>query len=895
MLRLLLIVLAFAKAGAASMPLIPGDPIDCFAMSGPGMLSKVDVSGMPFTRALHVKTGTVAISANPWDIRPRCFNTAAAAKDDTILAVFWMRTTTTVSSDGKGLTTFVLERNDSPYTKSVTFTTAAGVDWKRIEMPFRIAEGYAANAYNFSFWVTFANQEIEIGGLTVQNYGPNVPFSELNLASWPYEGHDASAPWRAAAAQRIERYHKGDIVIVVKDESGNPVPAATVHLKMKNHAFGFGTAVAGDVIQRTDADGQNYRAALKRLFNKVVTENALKWPFFEAGWGKQQADFMLPWFAANGFQMVRGHNVIWPGLSNLPQDVQSMLKSNPVDKETLRKRIDDHIATMLAYTKDKVTEWDVLNEPVTNTDIQAALGNAEMAVWFQKAKEADPSIKLYVNDYNIVEAGGYDLQHINAFYTLLQQMLANGAPIDGIGLQSHFDTNLTPPDRVYELLDKWASFGKDLQVTEFDVSPGDEQVQADYTRDYLTICFSHPAVRGFLIWGFWEGAHWRPQAAMIRKDWTTKPNYDVWNDLIYKQWWTDIQGQTGPDGVFRARGFLGGYDVDVTANGTTRTYPLSFNSNSQPTYVQTGKTMTGVIAPNGIVNAASFQPGPVAPGEMITIFGTGFGPATVAKAAYDDTGFLPTMVGDTGVLFDGVAAPMIYSVSGQVSAIVPYSVQGSTSVQVEYQGISTNPVSLPVATAAPGVFACATRVPFPPPPAVLVNFSAPGGPKISCQNDYVAPGPASIVGLFITGEGQTQLAIETGKLPKPPEFPAPAQPIEVTFGGIPAQPCPLTFSGLVYAGVTQLNVCVPQGVPDGASVPITVSVGGITSVVASTAIQSNWKVIWSDEFDGPAGSLPDPKKWTYDLGGGSMTICTSRLHRRNSGESGCSNTRSFFC
>ena len=79
-------------------------------------------------------------------------------------------------------------------------------------------------------------------------------------------------------------------------------------------------------------------------------------------------------------------------------------------------------------------------------------------------------------------------------------------------------------------------------------------MQADYARDFLTICFSHPAIRGFLMWGFWEGAHYKPIAAMIRRDWSTKPNYTVWNDLLYNRWWTDERGTTGPDDVWRTRG-----------------------------------------------------------------------------------------------------------------------------------------------------------------------------------------------------------------------------------------------------------------------------------------------------------------------------------------------------
>ncbi len=580
------VVLAVAIVPAAfcadPFALVQGDPLSCFQMSGAGSMTRVSVSSMPFATAIRVRTGAIPANANAWDIRPRCFTTLAARQDDVVVAAFWMRTVSAAA--GKGLATFVVERGTAPYTKSVSFTAATQSDWRRVEVPFTMAETYAAGGYNLSFWTTFANQEIEIGGFTILDYGHGVPFHQLGLTAWPYDGHAPDAGWRAAATERIERLRKGDIVVAAKDESGNPILNAQVHVRMKRHAFGFGTAVAGDVIQRQNDDGQRYRDALKTLFNKVVTENALKWPAFES-YGRAQADFMLPWFAANGITMVRGHNLIWPGARNLPRDVQSMLMTSPVDVAALRERTDSHIEQLMSYARGKVTEWDVLNEPYTNKDLHGALGEAEMAAWFQKARAADPSAKLYINDYSNVESGGYDLPHINGYYSIIQKILAAGGPIDGIGLQAHFNTNLTPPDRVIEVLDQFAALGKDLQITEFDIDLPDEQIQADYTRDFLTLCFSHPAMKGFLIWGFWEGAHWLPRGAMIRKDWTTKLNYDVWNDLLFHQWWTDVEGTTGADGVFRTRGFLGDYEVDVTVDGKTRTIPFTIQSNVEPATV----------------------------------------------------------------------------------------------------------------------------------------------------------------------------------------------------------------------------------------------------------------------------------------------------------------------
>ena len=857
----LLVICAAGAAFAASTPMIPTpDPLTCFAMSGSATQGTVDVSGMPFSTALHLKTGAVASSANSWDIRTRCFSSNAAAKDDTGLAVFWMRTT--ASTEGKGYTTFVLERNDSPYTKSASFTVAAGSDWKKVEIPFSMAETYAANAYNFSFWITFPNQEIEIGGLTIQNYGNKYPYSSLNLTTWPYAGRAADAPWRLAAAARIEKYRKGDIVVVVKDDSGKPVANAQVHLKMKRHAFGFGTAVANDILSQNTSDADKYRQALKKLFNKVVTENALKWPDYESN--KANADFMLNWFPNNGFTAVRGHNVIWPGKSFLPQNILPLLTVDSAGQ--LRTRINTHIHDVMAFAKGRLTEWDVINEPYANKDVTNILGSAEMAEWMKQARTEDPSVKLYVNDYNLLEAGGMDLPHIIGFYQILQNLIAEGAPLDGIGLQSHFDTNLTEPDRVLEVLDKFAGLGKDLQVTEFDINIGDDQVQADYTRDFLTTTFSHPAVKGFMIWGFWAGAHWLPSGAMINKDWTTKPNYDVWNDLIFKQWWTDVSGTSATDGTFRARGFLGDYDIEVTPpGGATKTYPLTAGSASQPAYEQTANSTAPAITLAGIGNAASYQTGTVAPGELVVIFGSNFGPATLAQAKYDDNFYLPTTIGDTRVLFDGAPAPMIYSWNGpnggQLSAVAPYSLKDktSTTIEVEYLGVRSNAVTVPVAKSAPGIFLCGNGTP------VVINwdvYQTDPAHGNSCLDGYQAPRPGQTVIFFITGEGEVTPSVADGQYPGT-TYPKPVQNVKITFGGVELDANP--WLGMTYSGVTQVNATVPAAAPEGDAVPMVVTIGSVPSVEAKTTI-TKYKLLWADEFNGPAGSAPDSTKWGYDLG-----------------------------
>jgi len=145
---------------------------------------------------------------------------------------------------------------------------------------------------------------------------------------------------------------------------------------------------------------------------------------------------------------------------------------------------------------------------------------------------------LYVNDYNLLEGGGNDTPHQAGLESVLQTLDSNAAGVQGIGLQGHFQWQLTDPVRVYDVINRFASYKREMQVTELDVDVEDPALQAQYLTDFLTICFSHPAISGTTLWGFWEGRHFRPNAALWNLDWTLKPAAQAWRDLVYAKWWT---------------------------------------------------------------------------------------------------------------------------------------------------------------------------------------------------------------------------------------------------------------------------------------------------------------------------------------------------------------------
>ena len=137
--------------------------------------------------------------------------------------------------------------------------------------------------------------------------------------------------------------------------------------------------------------------------------------------------------------------------------------------------------------------------------------------------------------------------------SVAEELRDQGVPIHGLGLQSHHVESLAPIPEVLKTLDRFASLGLGLQVTEYDIrlvpatddpkagyqakwrrpmprppTPEMEQLEADYLRDYLTACFSQPKVTAFIMWGFWQGKHWLYNAPLLREDWSPKPAGRVW-------------------------------------------------------------------------------------------------------------------------------------------------------------------------------------------------------------------------------------------------------------------------------------------------------------------------------------------------------------------------------
>lgn len=388
----------------------------------------------------------------------------------------------------------------------------------------------------------------------------------------------AQAFWEQQADSRIEQYRKADLAISVVDSIGSPVPGADVHVAMKEHTFGFGTAVTAGWINNNSPNGQIYREKLLENFNHVVFENDLKWPAWEGLWGGgfnwPNTEQALDWLDANELP-ARGHYLSWA-----TWDGVSAHAGNE-NIFTLEARLFNHMEEIASTVGNRVYEWDVINHPVgwlndTYENRMESAGLYDEGLDFytaivNKSREAAPDdMPMWINEDDVIagDSRAFDYERI------IDHLMAGGGEIDGIGFQGHFieewgRVSGTPAWALYDRIDRFADKGVPLRVTEFDIDVGNnDALQGELMHDYLKVMFSHPAMEAVTLWGFWGGSHWRDEAgALYEEDWDEKPSLTAYQNLVFDQWWTDELGLSDESGQHLLRAFKGEYDITVSYEG----------------------------------------------------------------------------------------------------------------------------------------------------------------------------------------------------------------------------------------------------------------------------------------------------------------------------------------
>jgi len=310
--------------------------------------------------------------------------------------------------------------------------------------------------------------------------------------------------------------------------------------ELRRAAADAGVRIGAAVDENALRDDPSYATVLAREFDAVTPENATKWgPLAPAStrYDWEDADAIVDFAAAHG-QRVKGHALVWH--QQLPSWVKSTMSA-----EELGAALKRHIEVTLERYRGRVYAWDVVNEAVdpstesgyTESLLYRILGPGYIADAFRWARAADPDVRLYYNDFGLERQG----RKADLVYALLRDLLDEGVPIDGIGLQSHLSMHRYPSEsHLRANIRRFADLGLAVNVSELDVRtlrvPGDRERRWEAQRvpfqQVVSVCATEPGCDAVTLWGFTDRYSWinvdaeEPDDPLVfDRDYAEKPAY----------------------------------------------------------------------------------------------------------------------------------------------------------------------------------------------------------------------------------------------------------------------------------------------------------------------------------------------------------------------------------
>ena len=547
----------------------------------------------------------------------------------------------------------------------------------------------------------------------------------------------------------------------------------------------------GGAINPDNFGDAGYLQAVGREFNLVVPENAMK--FAETEPAAHQfnfcaADKIVGNAQANGMQ-VRAHNLVWG------EDLPAWLTGGNYSSAQASSILQEHINTVAGHYKGQLIDWDVVNEVISDsppyglkdTYWLTQLGNNYVDMAFQWAHAADPSAKLFYNEYGAEGLGAKS----DAVYNFVKGMLSRKIPIAGVGLQMHVDLNSGPSAAdITSNMARLAALGLEVHVTEMDVrvpvdakgnaSAADLAAQATIYQNVFSACQAASNCTAFLTWGITDLYSWIP---------STFPGFGA--ALLLDQKYQNKPAYNSVASVLRSN-----------------------NHTPAPTIAS-------------VTNGASFASGSVTPGEIATLFGANLTSATGINLTSSLP--LPAEFLDVGVSVNGSLAPLfaIDNVNGQqqINFQVPWEAgnKSTATIEVLHNGIPSESLVVPVLHAQPGI----------------INYNVNGTAfGVILHADYQLADSAHPL-----KAGETALIYCTGlgAVHSPPASGAAASgqmtiaAATVKIGGISGS---VAFAGLApdFVGLNQVNFVVPEGVKSG-NQPVVLTIGGASGPPVVVPVQ----------------------------------------------------------
>lgn len=472
------------------------------------------------------------------------------------------------------------------------FDVAAG--FNNYEHTFDLPAGTYFVRTEFNNDVPTADRQLTVASLSVAG-----ATSVSNTATTAT--NNASA--LAAADTYIDKFRKGDVKIGLSGVA----PGSNVEVRLKRHAFNFGSAVPNvftdtllvdNPTPGSDAANFQQKLSLSR-FNSLSPENAGKWASNEGTRDTVTIGYMdrIMTYGEEHDMRFRQHNLIWgrnpQGGNNQQPTWSDTMLQNPdandaatgnTNSVALRDEISERIDYYIGDRANRYYEVDVYNESYHTGSNQNhssntywdVYGPAGIASIYKESRDAiaaaGSNAKAFINEYNVLqnEGGDYYANWYMRHYETLQSAgrTAYGENVvDGIGFQYYASDGgggAHSPARINAVMQNLAVQGLPMHLTEFGISSAttNQTTQANILSDALRMVFGMPDTTGFTMWGFWAGAVWSgaPNGVLYNQDWSIRPTGTAWNNL-QNLWTTDLDVVVGADGLIKFNGFWGDYEL----------------------------------------------------------------------------------------------------------------------------------------------------------------------------------------------------------------------------------------------------------------------------------------------------------------------------------------------
>ncbi|MGO1259157.1 MAG: endo-1,4-beta-xylanase, partial [Brachybacterium sp.] len=292
-----------------------------------------------------------------------------------------------------------------------------------------------------------------------------------------------------------------------------------------------------------------YRELLAAEFTSLSAENQMKWDHLrptQDTFNFVDADAIMEFAEAHG-QVVRGHTLMWHNQN------PAWVAEGGFTPEQLRAILKDHIETVVGRYAGRMQQWDVVNEIFDDGAVLRTEGNLWIrelgpeiiADCFRWAHAADPDALLFFNDYNV---DGINPKS-DAYYALIQELLADGVPVHGFSTQGHLSIRYGFPGDLADNLQRFADLGLQTAITELDVrmdvvegeEPTEAQLaqQAEYYRRVTEAALSVEGCSSLTLWGVLDRYSWVPgtfpgegAATVLWDDYSRKPAYYAVQDAL---------------------------------------------------------------------------------------------------------------------------------------------------------------------------------------------------------------------------------------------------------------------------------------------------------------------------------------------------------------------------